>query len=140
MIANLLRTELVRFGIVAILGLGLDFSLSLGLAYLGVPLTIAAACGFIVAAVVNYVIHENWTFATGQSASAARGARYLLVLACTFGVRIGAVAALEHMIAPASWRPAMCLFLATAISFCVNFLLSKFLVFTSPNKRKGSVE
>ncbi|MBB4858144.1 putative flippase GtrA [Novosphingobium chloroacetimidivorans] len=123
MIARLFASSLVRFGLVAVAGLGVD----LGTAWLlrpFMPLPLAALCGFGVGAAFNYLLHERWTFGT-RAASARRGSLYLLALLATLGTRVGTVALLDRTALP----DLPVLILATGVSFVVNYLLSRFLVF-----------
>jgi putative flippase GtrA len=131
MIARLLDSSLVRFGLVAVAGLAVDLGTGWTLAnFAGVPLKIAALAGFCVGAAFNYLLHERWTFRTG-TASARRGSLYLAALLATLATRIGAVAVLERLVAPGPAGSAAVLVLATGVSFVVNYLLSRFLVFRS---------
>ena len=58
--------EFPRFLTVAVAGVIVDIALSWALAtQAGVPLWIAAACGFLTAAAMNYAFHELWTFRSG---------------------------------------------------------------------------
>ncbi|WP_257575922.1 GtrA family protein [Sphingomonas sanguinis] len=126
---KLFAHPIVRFGIVALLGLAIDLGTAWLLASWGVPLPGAAAAGFVVAAIVNYVIHERWTFRTEASLSATRGSRYLAVLIVTLGVRVVMVAILERAVFSAPQQRALPLLLAVAVSFLVNYSLSKRFVF-----------
>lgn len=122
--------ELVRFGTVAVAGLVVDMGIAWTLAEpLGVPLGIAAVAGFTVAAMVNYALHELWTFRTGtRQLSARRMARYLGVLALTLGARLAALAGLVQLFPPEGWTLTM-LGVATGLSFAVNYVASRYLVF-----------
>lgn len=123
MLARLFASSLVRFGLVAVAGLGVD----LGTAWLlrpFMPLPLAAFFGFCVGAAFNYLLHERWTFGT-RAASAKRGSLYLLALLATLGTRVGSVAILDRTALP----DLAVLILATGVSFVVNYLLSRFLVF-----------
>ncbi len=130
-IAPILAHPIIRFGIVAVLGLAVDLGTAWLMTILGLPLPLAAAVGFVVAALVNYVVHERWTFRTGASLSAARGGRYLAVLATTLGVRVAVVALLEAMAFPKPEQRVLPLLLAVGVSFFVNYALSRRLVFTT---------
>ena len=127
---KLFAHPIVRFGIVALLGLAIDLGTAWLLASGGLPLPGAAAAGFVVAAIVNYVIHERWTFQTEARLSAARGGIYLAVLIVTLGIRVVVVAILEAAVFPAPQQRALPLLLAVAVSFLVNYSLSKRFVFT----------
>jgi putative flippase GtrA len=129
MIARLLESSLVRFGLVAVAGLVVDLGTGWCLAtYAGLPLTLAAFFGFCVGAAFNYLLHERWTFGSG-TVSARRGSLYALALLATLATRVGTVAILEATVltGPASRLPV--LVLSTGVSFVVNYALSRFLVF-----------
>lgn len=130
-IAVILARPVVRFGIAAVLGLAFDLGTAWLMTIFGLPLPLAAAIGFVVAALVNYVVHERWTFRTGASLSAARGGRYLAVLAATLCVRVAVVALLETMVFPEPEQRGLPLLLAVGVSFFVNYALSRRLVFTT---------
>ncbi|VWX53018.1 GtrA family protein [Novosphingobium sp. 9U] len=120
---GLLASSLVRFGLVAVAGLCVDLGTAWLLRSL-MPLPLAAFFGFCVGAAFNYLLHERWTFGTRQ-ASARRGSLYVLALLATLGTRVGSVALLERTALP----DLAVLALATGVSFVVNYVLSRFLVF-----------
>ena len=122
--------EMIRFFVVTVLGVILDLTIAFALhTYAGAPLWLAAATGFTIAAAANYVIHQSWSFGGGlASLSARRAVLYGAVALATLGVRVGIVALLEHWL-PGAW-PLAILIAGAGGSFGVNFVLSKFLVFT----------
>ncbi len=121
--------EAARFLAVAVIGLIIDLAVAWSAArFLGMPLWLAAALGFIVAAALNYVLHELWTFRDGaKKLSAGRGARYAVALAATLGVRVATVAILTAIFGSLHALPV--LVAGAGVSFCVNYLLSKYFVF-----------
>jgi len=125
MIRHLLGSSLVRFGLVAVAGLCVDLGTAWTLrTAFGLNLPLAAFLGFCAGAAFNYLLHERWTFGT-RAASARRGSLYLLALLATVATRVGAVALLERSALP----DIAVLILATGVSFVVNYLLSRHLVF-----------
>jgi putative flippase GtrA len=121
-------SELLRFFVVTVLGVVIDLAIAYALhSGLGVPLWIAAAIGFTLAASANYVIHQTWSFRSGPL-SLKRAGAYALVALATLAVRVGIVVLLDQLVAGA-W-PLAILVAGAGGSFCVNFALSKFLVFT----------
>jgi putative flippase GtrA len=129
-IARLLASsELLRFTVVAVIGLAVDLTLAYGThVLLGLPLTLAAALGFAAGAGVNYALHELWTFQAGaQGLSPRRALKYFLSLGATLAVRLVCVALLEWLLGPEQAFAALAL--ATGLSFGVNYLFSKFMVF-----------
>ncbi|MEL7097307.1 MAG: GtrA family protein [Pseudomonadota bacterium] len=123
-------SEGVRFLCVSIFGVLIDLSIAFGLAtYASAPLWIAATVGFLVAALVNYGIHELWTFRQGARAlSMTRSLKYLTVSTVTLLSRIAVVVPLEHLLPN---RTLVILLCGAGVSFFVNFALSKFVVFAS---------
>lgn len=124
--------QIVRFTVVVGLGLVVDLALALALrGHLGLALPLAAAAGFAAGALVNYILHEVWTFRQAGAPvrmSARRGGLYLVVLAAGFVTRVGAVAVLQRLLPDPAAAPVV-LGLAIGLSFCVNFLLSRGLAF-----------
>jgi len=125
MMRRLLGSSLVRFGLVAVAGLCVDLGTAWTLrTAFRLSLPLAAFLGFCAGAAFNYLLHERWTFGT-RAASARRGSLYLLALLATVATRVGAVALLERSALP----DIAVLILATGVSFVVNYLLSRHLVF-----------
>lgn len=124
-------SEFARFFAVTVLGLAIDLAIAFALnAGFGVPLWLAAAIGFILAAGANYAIHQTWSFRTGpRSLSARRAALYGGAALVTLAVRAGIVAALDRALADDLALPI--LICGAGGSFLVNFALSKFVVFAA---------
>ena len=123
--------ELLRFGLVSTLGLGVDLSVAYGLAaLLEISLPLAALAGFLAGAALNYALHHLWTFrAVSPGAGddhARRMLRYAAGLALTLAVRVAAVALLERLL---PGRELAALAGGTVVSFVVNYLSSKHFVF-----------
>jgi putative flippase GtrA len=126
-------SELLRFLVVTVLGVILDLAIAFGLhTGAGVPLWLAAAIGFTLAAGANYVIHQTWSFRSGPL-SLRRAGLYALVALVTLAVRVAIVAVLERALAGA-W-PLAILVAGAGGSFCVNFVLSKRVVFAPGEER-----
>lgn len=123
--------ELLRFSTVTVLGVILDLAIAFGLHNgMGVPLWVAAAIGFTLAAAANYVIHQTWSFQSGsRNLSVRRAGLYTLVALATLAVRVTIVALLDRVLAGA-W-PLAILIAGAGGSFFVNFALSKFVVFAA---------
>jgi putative flippase GtrA len=124
-------TELLRFFAVTVLGVVIDLAIAFALhTGLGVPLWLAAAIGFTLAASANYVIHQTWSFQSGpRNLSARRAGLYALVALATLAVRVAIVALLDRALAGAF--PLAILIAGAGGSFFVNFALSKFVVFAA---------
>ncbi|WP_017665050.1 GtrA family protein [Porphyrobacter sp. AAP82] len=126
-------SELVRFFAVTVLGVILDLAIAFALhRWAGVPLWLAAASGFAVAALANYVIHQTWSFRNG-ALSLRRAGLYAGVALATLGVRVGIVALLDRAL-PGAW-PLAILVAGAGVSFSVNFVLSKRIVFAPRGER-----
>jgi putative flippase GtrA len=128
--------EAARFLAVAVAGLILDLAVAWSAArYLGLPLWLAAALGFAVAAAMNYALHELWTFRTGaRRLSAGRALRYGAALAATLAARVLTVAVLAALVGE-TW-PLPVLIAGAGVSFVVNYLVSKHFVFRSETDAK----
>ncbi len=131
-----MRAELARFGVVAVLGLCADLGLAWALAvWGGWPLPGAAVAGFVCGAVVNYLLHTVWTFQAGPP-SLRRGVLYLVSLGVVLGVRLGVLFVLERIAPLMPMREAALLAVAATVSFLVNYLLSRHIVFAAPGAPK----
>ena len=126
-------SELVRFFAVTVMGVILDLAIALALhQWAGVPLWLAAAIGFTLAASANYVIHQTWSFRSGPL-SLKRAGLYAMVALATLVVRVAIVALLDRAL-PGAWSLAI-LVAGAGGSFGVNFVLSKWVVFAPVGKR-----
>ena len=131
-------TELLRFFSVAVLGVVLDIAIAFALhEALGVPLWIAAAIGFTVAAGANYAFHQTWSFQSGsRQFSARRAGKYAAVAIVTLLARIAVVALLDRVLdADLALLILMC---GAGVSFFANFTLSKFFVFAQSSAKPGA--
>ena len=128
--------ELIRFGIVAVVGLVVDIAVAWSLAkFIGLPLILAATAGFFCGAVTNYFLHELWTFQSGNRAiSLARMGRYAAGLAAVLIVRLATVTGLEWLF-PQGGMTLVILLSATALSFAFTYVLSLNFVFTQDTSR-----
>jgi putative flippase GtrA len=128
-------SELLRFFAVTVLGVVIDLAIAFALhTGFGVPLWIAAAIGFTLAASANYVIHQTWSFRSGPL-SLRRAGAYALVALVTLAVRVGIVAQLDRVLA--GDYPLAILIGGAGGSFIVNFVLSKWIVFAAPPSATG---
>jgi putative flippase GtrA len=131
-------SEFLRFFTVTVLGVILDIAIAYTLAaHFGVPLWIAAAIGFVIAACINYVVHQLWSFQDGsRRLSLARAAKYGGTALVTLAARVAVVAALDS--AMAGKYPLLILIGGAGVSFFVNFGLSKFFVFSEKPQGAGA--
>jgi putative flippase GtrA len=125
--------ELARFTSVAFAGLTIDLGLAWTLAEVfNAPLVVAAAAGFAAGAGFNYLLHELWTFRRGASKpSVGRALRYAGVLGLTLAARLVTVAALVRLAGDETAEFPI-LIAAAGVSFGVNYIASRTLVFSPP--------
>ena len=121
--------EAVRFFAVAAAGFVLDIGVAWSVErFLGLPIWIAAAIGFAFAALMNYVLHELWTFRNGvRHLSSGRASRYVVGLLLTLATRVVAVYVLDALLN--GGYPLAVLIGGAGASFCINYLLSRYWVF-----------
>jgi putative flippase GtrA len=121
--------EATRFLAVAVAGLIVDLAVAWSAArFLNMPLWLATATGFAVAATLNYALHELWTFRAGaRRLSAGRALRYGVALTATLSARVATVAVLAAILGNTFALPV--LVAGAGVSFCVNYLISKHFVF-----------
>ena len=83
-----LQTE--RYGVVILLGFGIDFGITLALSrVVGLPLEISAAIGFLTVLALNYILFEFWVFRGVDSAfSATRLSQTVLAAGAALSVRV----------------------------------------------------
>lgn len=129
--------EIMRFFVVSVGGVVIDITISYAVAsQLGTPLWLAAAVGFTIAAVGNYVLHEVWTFRQEEvpALSSRRALYYLISSGVTLLSRLAVVAWLATWIS----RDHMLeiLFGGAVVSFLVNYALSKFFIFSGTTERE----
>lgn len=130
-----MTSEVVRFGLVTGLSLGLDLAVTWGLnALAGLNLVLSVAAGFLVGATFNYIVHELWTFSIRSGRIAPRRwALYVCAMSFVLGLRLGVIGTLQVLAPGLLDATLLVLLVASAVSFAVNFVVSKFLIFrTSP--------
>ncbi len=130
--------EFMRFFAVAVVGLTLDLAISWSAAhFLGIALWLAATVGFVTSAAMNYVLLELWTFRSHakHGLSFARALKYFLSQGITLMARVTIVALLPLVVE--GLEILEILIIGSACSFCVNFLISKYIVFSAPSRMKG---
>ncbi len=123
-------TEFTRFFGVALIGLALDITVAWFLAvWVGLPLMGAASIGFSLGLLTNYILHECWTFRRRRRAlSGARFSKFALVQVATLLFRLGIIAGVSRFIDD-NGKELLILCAAAALSFFLNFALSKAFVF-----------
>lgn len=123
-----MSSQALRYLVVVVLGLGLDLGLALMLVSGGASRSLASAAGLICGAIFNFILHRIWTFRTGELPPLMpQILNYAASLAMILPVRLAVLALLRHV--PVPIGDALALFLATGVSFTVNFIVLKYLVF-----------
>lgn len=119
--------QLVRFGMVGVFTLLVDFATYRLLLFVGVPLNLAKGSGFVVGTTCAYLLNRSWTFrATGGRGAVAR---FLLLYAATLLVNVSVNAALVHALEGVPGQIEVSFLVAQAISSVLNFLGMRFYVF-----------
>lgn len=123
--------QIKRFFCVSVVGVAVDIAVAYAVVLLlAAPLWLAAAAGFTAAAAGNYILHEVWTFRRegAPSLSITRAFYYFVSSGFTLLSRLAVVAWLSI------WVPrdhALAILVGgAAVSFFVNYLISKFFVFS----------
>ncbi len=125
------RREFLRYSAAVGFGLIADLAAARTALALGVQIELAAVIGVAIGAAFSYVLLEFWAFPGSKTGTAvARPVRYLGVLCITMAVRAGTVWIVGSA-TPDQTPPMIILGAAVAVSFSVNFLLSKNWVFAA---------
>ena len=117
----LLQYEIFRFALVGACSTSVDLLFSFSLKWAGLHGDIATAVGFLAGFVVGYYLNSRFTFHSKESAVSS--SKYFLVSLGGFGLRIGIVDRLSESTHLVSFKVAT--FVAIAIVFCWNYVLSK---------------
>lgn len=136
MAAPRISLEVIRFGFVTALSLGLDLAVAWCLATVGgMNLVLSVAAGFLSGATFNYIVHELWTFpdASGQ-VSLRRWSTYVGAVSLVLALRLLVIGALEALAPGRTDGTLLVLLAACGVSFAANFLLSKFFIFRTPTR------
>jgi len=132
--------ELMKFFLVAVVGLMIDTGIAWVLSQrFSVSMTLSSVSGFLFAAIMNYLMHELWTFKHGhRKLSKYRAFTYIWVLILALGTRVLVVHALQILLTPTEFALVI-LLIAACASFLVNFIASKFFVFKTSSTFKGRI-
>ena len=118
----------LRYLVVVVLGLGLDLGLALLMVMGGAPTSLASAAGLVFGATGNFFMHRHWTFQTAERQPIIpQILSYAASVAMILPIRL-AVLQLLHYLHVAIGN-SLALLLATGVSFVINFLVLKRLVF-----------
>lgn len=110
---------------VIVIGLGVDFGITLALARLvEVPLPVAAGAGSLTALVLNYLLFEFWAFRSeGASFSLARFAKTAASAAVAVSVRLIVIACLGLFVGGSLIEDVFRVGAGAAASLAVNYIL-----------------
>jgi putative flippase GtrA len=140
----MIKRELAVFLIVGLLTVAIDFSIYLGLIYLGLEnVNIAKGIGFIGGTIFAYFANRFWTFKE-QNARNGCIIRFAIVYMLGFGTNIIVnyigIFALDYSSDLMHYPPKIYIsfLLATGVSATLNFLGMKFFVFTDQKTAKPS--
>lgn len=122
----------IRFLLVSVLGVGLDLGLAAALmAGMHLSPRLAATAGLCAAVLLNYALHEKYTFARHHNTlSARRLGGFALNSLAVLGVRLAALELLLRvpmLASAAGGLPA--LVVAAGVSFVFSFVVSRLLIF-----------
>lgn len=111
----------------------LDFSVATVLIFFNVSTPAACFMGFLVAIGFTYAIHHRWTFAIHKKERfwSGRLVQYVICALFILSIRLGVIFTFQFFFATQSsyiWIAVV--FFAICISFVLNFLLSKYVIFT----------
>jgi len=123
----------VRFAIVGLLGVGVDFSLFWLLASLGVTTGKAHVLSFFAATGSNYVLNARWAFKERASdpfsqVSWRQYATFLIIALMALFLRGGVLSTLTDLL---GWPPQIAIFGAIGVAAVTNYIGSAFFVFGS---------
>ncbi|MEW6123316.1 MAG: GtrA family protein [Pseudomonadota bacterium] len=133
----MIRARELRYLAVVVAGYCVDFGVSFGaFKLMGLPLPVAACVGFSLAVVFNYLAHEFWTFAgERRSGYGARFGKFIGVALFTLAVRVGVIFLLDPY-AASDLAHAALLVGAAGVSLAVNYVLTRFAVFGTPDAER----
>ncbi|WP_047147105.1 GtrA family protein [Aquamicrobium sp. LC103] len=125
-----MQGEKLRYATVVVIGYGIDLLMSIfAIRNLSFSLPAASATGFLLAFLLNYVLHEFWTFRRDHSGlSLLRFVQSLGAALLALALRVGFLAALGSLVMTEYAQYAM-LIAAAGFSFLVNYALLRLAVF-----------
>jgi putative flippase GtrA len=125
-----MRKELMRFLVVGLTTVGIDYVTYQILLTLAVVPAQAKAAGFIAGTIFAYFANRFWTFGSKNAqASLASMARFALLYSSTLACNVGANSAMLTLLVACPYRLQSAFIVATGISATLNFLGMKYLVF-----------
>lgn len=130
--------ELIRFFSISVIGVIFDIAISYLLAsLLSAPFWLAATVGFSVAAIMNYFSHEKWTFRSDAPRRSRKRAIYFFISSgVSLFSRLAIIAWLSASIS--GDHTLMILTGGAAVSFFVNYIISKVFIFSKRTEQEVS--
>lgn len=126
-------TTLVRFAIVGIGNTLVDFGMFFLLTSMGVSYVLAQVCSYSAGVINSYVWNRTWTFRVQEKASVHQFFQFTLLNLVSLGTTVILLQLLQ--------LAAISLFtskvIATIAGMAVNFIGSRFWVFSSERERRG---
>jgi putative flippase GtrA len=119
------RIRMAKYGAVMLVGLGIDFGVTLTLWHMGgLRLEFSAAGGYLVALVSNYVLFEFWVFYSETSVfSALRLTQTVLVTGVALSARVGVIWLVQRVLGSATREAMAAILLGYMSSVVINYLL-----------------
>ncbi len=133
-------SELIRFFLVASLGLAVDIGVAWWLIVsIGSSDPIAAAAGLLAGMIFNYFLHLNWTFKdTRKKATIVQFMKYTGTVLFTLLIRIIVLKGIQDLELQSILIPPFRLFISAAIAFVFSYFLCRWFVYGSPAPTEGT--
>ena len=131
MLQKVLNHSLVRYLIVGVLSLGVDYgSLLLLYRIVGVPLAVATTVSFLIGLVFNFLLTKFWTFSSAATKHGARqSARQVALVAVLVAFNIGVTNVVVVWLQHVHIGPEISKLLTTAMVTLWNYVLYKKVIF-----------
>ena len=128
---RLRRNPAARYFAASLAALAIDYVLAMTIFHVTkADLASASAISFVLVGLLFYLVHEFWTFRADHSKASARRVVANLAVLCLAGiVRVGVIALLENIRAPAGLWVSAYFGAGVAASFTTNYVLNRYLVF-----------
>lgn len=122
--------QVLRFGIVGLVGLVVDTAVLYAALALGMGPYGGRVLSYLAAATGNWALNRAWTFRQGKAAAPARQwALFLAVNLLGFALNYGVYALLVSQVATVAQHPALGVAAGAVVGMAGNFMLSRRLVF-----------
>lgn len=114
----------IRWGLVGLLGMGLDFGLFEVLHRVGLGILLSHSLSFFAATVLNFLLNWKWAFRSADHTPSYMA--YLVTCLLAWVLRVGMIAQAVDI---RHWSPEIALFLGIAVAALVNYVGSAWFVF-----------